>query len=74
MTRDAGTVLYMAPEIWSSDQAYGPSCDIYSYGIVVIELWTGQNPFYPAEFTWILEFLDRVRNKAVVPGVEHMPP
>lgn len=74
MTRDAGTVLYMAPEIWSSDQAYGPSCDIYSYGLVVIELWTGQNPFYPAEFTWILEFLDRVRNKAVVPGVEHMPP
>lgn len=78
MTRDAGTLLYMAPEVWSQDHGqkaeYGTASDVYSYGLLVIEVWTGKNPFHPAEFTWILEFLERMRQKIVVPGVDHMPP
>ena len=75
MTRDAGTLLYMAPEVWSGheDLEYGTGSDVYSYGLLVIEVWTGNNPFHPAEFTWILEFLERMRQKIVVPGVDHMP-
>jgi hypothetical protein len=32
-------------------------------------VWTGKNAFHPFEFTWILEFLDRVRRGEVYPGL-----
>lgn len=74
MTRDAGTVLYMAPEVWMENSSYGTACDVYSYGLLLIELWTGQNPFYPADVTWMLEFLELVRTKQIVPAVNQLPP
>ncbi len=74
MTKDAGTILYMPPEMWEQNGAYGTSADVYSYGLLVIELWTGQSPFAPHEFSWILEFIDRIRRGEVVPGVTNMPP
>lgn len=72
-TKDAGTLLYMAPELWESGAVYGTACDVYSFGLLLVELWSGRSPFYPHEFTWMLDFMERVRAREVVPGVANMP-
>ncbi|GEM_PF-1080737 len=40
-----GTPLYMSPEQTLSRENLGPSSDIFSIGVVVYELLTGQRPF-----------------------------
>mmetsp|Transcript_56006 Transcript_56006/g.144536 ORF Transcript_56006/g.144536 Transcript_56006/m.144536 type:complete len:330 (-) Transcript_56006:273-1262(-) len=44
MTKGIGTVRYMAPEVINSG-GYGQSADIYSYGVLLHELLTGEMPF-----------------------------
>jgi serine/threonine protein kinase len=45
MTKAAGTLLWMAPEIFRGDQYYGPKVDVYSFGIVMWELATRALPW-----------------------------
>lgn len=45
MTRATGTLLWMAPEMFRGDQNYGPKVDVYSFGIVLWELATRQEPW-----------------------------
>jgi serine/threonine protein kinase len=73
MTRDAGTLLYMAPEIFASNSGYGTSADVYSFGLLTVEVWTGENPFAPHEFNWILDFMEKIRTQEVMPGVDRLP-
>jgi len=39
-----GTAVYMAPEVFDLDD-YDEKCDIYSYGIILWEIYTGELPF-----------------------------
>ena len=41
-----GTVAYMAPELLDASAArYGQPADVYSFGIILWELWTGELPY-----------------------------
>lgn len=39
-----GTLIYMSPERISSVK-YGPNCDVWSFGLIMYELATGNNPY-----------------------------
>jgi serine/threonine protein kinase len=52
LTRDTGTLLWQAPEIFAM-QKYGTSVDVYSYGIVLWEIWCREDPFQDHCFQWI---------------------
>ncbi|KAL6584883.1 hypothetical protein OROMI_004172 [Orobanche minor] len=45
----AGTYVYMAPEVIRSEP-YDEKCDVYSYGIILNELVTGQYPYIETDF------------------------
>lgn len=45
MTKAAGTLLWMAPEVYRGDEDYGPAVDVYSFGIVLWELATRETPW-----------------------------
>ena len=46
MTGQVGTPLYMAPELYESDDDnYGPGVDVYAFSILAYEIVTGQEPF-----------------------------
>ena len=48
MTRAAGTVagtpLYMAPEMYEEEDAKGPKVDVFSAGVVLVEMGSGRQP------------------------------
>ena len=52
-----GTVGYMSPEQARGEPAT-PASDMYSFGLVLQELFTGERPYEPGEF---LDVLDRTR-------------
>jgi len=45
MTKAAGTLLWMAPEVFRGDQNYTGAVDVYSYGMVMWELATRKKPW-----------------------------
>jgi len=53
-----GTPLYMSPEQTQSRRDLGPASDIFSLGVVVYELLTGQRPF---EAATVEEIIEKVR-------------
>lgn len=57
--RDAilGTPLYMSPEQTLSRNELGPGSDIFSIGVVVYELLTGQRPFAASTVEEIVELV-----------------
>ena len=45
MTKAAGTLQWMAPEVFRGDQNYTKAVDVYSFGIVMWELATRKTPW-----------------------------
>ena len=45
-----GDACYMAPEILTQNQGYTPKTDIWSFGLVVIEMVTGKMPYDGMKF------------------------
>ncbi len=56
----AGTPVYIAPEVFHS-KVYDSKADIYSFGIILWEMWYGQQAFaefrvpIPTLFKWVDE-------------------
>lgn len=40
-----GTVFWMAPEIIQGTEGYNAKVDIWSFGCVLLEMWTGERPW-----------------------------
>lgn len=57
-----GSPGYMAPEQFIDSSKVGPGIDIYSYGIVLFELATGELPFPASNF---LEVMNAHRQKSI---------
>ena len=55
----AGTPIYMAPEVFHS-QKYGTEADIYSLGLIMWEMWYGQQAFADAPITTFQDLFDWV--------------
>ena len=45
LTRAAGTLQWMAPEVFRGDQDYGRAVDVYSFGVLLWELTTREVPW-----------------------------
>lgn len=44
-----GTYVYMAPEVIRCEP-YNEKCDVYSYGVILNELLTGNYPYIETEY------------------------
>jgi len=55
-----GTIEYCAPEVYQ--KKYGVKCDIYSFGISMIEMITGEKPYKECKGQ-ILSVCEKVNNK-----------
>lgn len=49
MTVDKGTPLYIAPEVLT-EKNYNEKCDVYSYGIILWELFSRKKPYFDKKF------------------------
>ena len=70
--REAGTPLYMAPELWRGEPATRRS-DLYALGILLYELCAGQAPHRGiplAELPDVIQHRDVPRLRTIAPSVE----
>ena len=63
-TKGVGTPLWMAPEILAGEARYGPSADVYSFGIVMWEIASRDEPWKNVHSTSFLmnALLDLIRS------------
>ena len=74
MTKAAGTLQWMLPEIFRGDQNYTKSLDVYSLGIVLWELATRKTPWVDelsaeTEFFGELNFALQTGRRPAIPHV-----
>jgi serine/threonine protein kinase len=66
MTQRIGTYTHMAPEIMTGTD-YGPEVDVYSYGMILFELYEGRSPFRAYRPATIL--LEKVPQERIHPEI-----
>ena len=49
-SRDVGTPMYMAPEIWDGSGKFGFKVDVYAFGMIMYAVWTGSMPYRGMKF------------------------
>ena len=72
MTKAAGTLLWMAPEVFRGDQNYTRAVDVYSYGIVLWELATRETPWaaeLPSDHSGFFDEMNRALQQGRRPGI-----
>ncbi|XP_067035342.1 uncharacterized protein [Acropora muricata] len=66
----AGTPVYIAPEVFRSE-IYEFSADIYSFGIMLWEMWYGKSAFTNIKFTSLAEFFNLIVNEGCRPELDN---
>lgn len=50
MTKNIGDFIFMSPEMQNDDDEYDIKTDVYSYGVIIYNLFTGKLPKFPPSF------------------------
>eukprot|EP00924_Labyrinthula_sp_SR-Ha-C_P011676 snap_masked-scaffold_17-processed-gene-5.28-mRNA-1 protein AED:0.06 eAED:0.06 QI:0/-1/0/1/-1/1/1/0/378 len=53
----AGSLLYLAPEVFSEIETYGPARDVWSVGVILFILLSGKQPFDAASRKEVIELI-----------------
>ncbi|KAH9487012.1 Serine/threonine-protein kinase BCK1/SLK1/SSP31 [Psilocybe cubensis] len=67
-----GTSFWMAPEAISSEDGYTTKVDIWSVGCIVIEMWTGNRPWFGQELLPVLMKLINEKSAPPLPKDCHL--
>ena len=69
-----GTPAYIAPEVFHS-KVYDSKVDIYSFGIILWEMWYGQQAFteFEGPITHFFRLVDEGHRPRIVEGSEEPP-
>jgi len=74
-----GSPAYMAPEQFIDSSMVGPALDIYSFGVVMFEMLTGEAPFSGSNFIEVMNAHRRkpvpearALNPSLPPGTDHI--
>ena len=71
-----GTPAYMAPEVLAHTK-YSEKADVYSFGIIIVEVYTGEQPYTGPEFSDIMnniQLISRIVNEHLHPDTSKLPP
>jgi serine/threonine protein kinase len=73
LTKGVGTPAYMAPEVISSE-SYSKAADVYSYAMVLWEIWSGKSPFMEGNFKSLYAVSSFTVSSQRLPLPEGCPP